>query len=106
MQDNHDFARTAGSLLRRPVRRFAAIAACAIVGLLLVADLSRMPQDQRTTRWAIEVIEVYRKTLSGKPRLIHCRYQETCSRYAQRALREQGFAKGLILSAVRLSHCW
>jgi len=35
----------------------------------------------------------------------HCRYEETCSRYTKRMIRQKGFLKGIVLGARRLAAC-
>lgn len=53
---------------------------------------------------AIGLIRVYRVTLSpivGR----QCRYEPTCSRYAEEALRRYGLVRGSWLAARRLARC-
>ncbi|MEX2007518.1 MAG: membrane protein insertion efficiency factor YidD [Candidatus Levyibacteriota bacterium] len=34
-----------------------------------------------------------------------CRFEETCSQYSMRAIKEKGALKGILLSLLRLSKC-
>ena len=34
-----------------------------------------------------------------------CRFEESCSAYTKRVIREEGFAKGLMLGLARLAKC-
>jgi hypothetical protein len=52
----------------------------------------------------IAVIHVYQRTLS--PLLgVHCRFEPTCSRYAEEALRTHGAVRGSGLAVRRLLRC-
>ncbi len=47
---------------------------------------------------------VYRRVISPAiPR--HCKYEPTCSAYAERAIREYGILRGLVLAVWRLLRC-
>ena len=47
---------------------------------------------------------VYRKVISpALPR--RCKYEPTCSAYAERAIREYGILRGLVLAGWRLLRC-
>ncbi len=47
---------------------------------------------------------VYRKVISpALPR--RCKYEPTCSAYAERAIREYGILRGLVLAVWRLLRC-
>jgi putative membrane protein insertion efficiency factor len=50
------------------------------------------------------LVRVYRRLVSPLlgPR---CKYHPTCSQYALDALREYGFARGLVLAGWRLARC-
>lgn len=43
------------------------------------------------------------KSIIGTNRF--CRFEETCSAYTKRVIRQEGFAKGLILGLGRLAKC-
>jgi uncharacterized protein len=53
---------------------------------------------------AVAPIVLYRKVLSpALPR--HCKYEPTCSAYAERAIRDYGILRGLVLAGWRLLRC-
>jgi putative membrane protein insertion efficiency factor len=53
---------------------------------------------------ALAPLVVYRKVLSpALPR--RCKYEPTCSAYAERAIREYGILRGLVLAVWRLLRC-
>ena len=82
-----------------------------VAGLLTVAfvlfDLGRAPQQQWTTRGLLLAIDAYQATLSkAMPTLgVQCRFQPTCSRYTEQAIRLHGAFKGTRLGAWRLLRC-
>jgi len=56
------------------------------------------------TAIAVAAIRLYRRALS--PLLPPaCRYWPSCSAYAEEALREHGFVRGLALALARLARC-
>ncbi len=82
------------------------LCALAILCLLEVADSLRPPAKQVSVRVfsaAVASYHHYVHPLSG--RFIRCRYQPTCSRYAEQAVRKYGIAKGLVLSFRRVRSC-
>jgi len=53
---------------------------------------------------ALAPLRAYRRFISpALPR--RCKYEPTCSAYAEEAIRELGLARGLILAAWRLARC-
>jgi putative membrane protein insertion efficiency factor len=53
---------------------------------------------------ALAPLIAYRKVLSpALPR--RCKYEPTCSAYAERAIREYGILRGLVLAGWRLLRC-
>jgi putative membrane protein insertion efficiency factor len=88
-----------------PRRRLLLVA----LGLLLVAgwDLSRPPAAQWTARAELAAIARYRSWLS--PALgragVRCRFEPTCSRYAEAAIRAQGALVGTARALVRIARC-
>lgn len=88
-------------------RRRRWLAAVLAVALLLALDLSRAPADQLTARALLGAIHLYQATLS--PRLpaigVSCRFEPTCSRYAEAAIRENGALIGSLRAAYRISRC-
>lgn len=75
--------------------------------LLLALDLSRPPADQLTARALLGAIHLYQATLS--PRLpalgVSCRFQPTCSRYAEAAIRQDGALIGTLRALNRIGRC-
>ncbi len=64
--------------------------------------LAKMSSAMRTVM--IGVIRFYRYCIS--PLMApHCRFEPTCSRYAQDALTEHGVLRGMMFSLRRLSRC-
>ena len=50
------------------------------------------------------LLAIYRRLISpALPR--RCRYEPTCSAYAEQAIRELGLARGIVLAAWRLLRC-
>ena len=88
---------------RRGRVRLALILAAA----LLVWDLTRTPQRQLTGRLLIAGIDVYQATLSrAMPSLgVTCRFEPTCSRYTEVAIRRYGALGGSWRGLARLARC-
>jgi putative membrane protein insertion efficiency factor len=84
-----------------------AVAAGALAVLLLVTDLSRPPSAQRTTAIALSTIHAYQRTLSPwMPRVAGvCRFEPTCSRYAEAMIQRHGILRGGWTSFVRIARC-
>ena len=78
-----------------------------LLAVLVVADLSRAPADQWSTRAAIGGIHAYRATLgrvfaaSG----MACRFEPTCSRYGEAVLQRFGLLRGGALALGRVLRC-
>jgi len=93
----------------RPLRRRAlavrVVLAAAVA--LLVADWTRPPVVQWSARAELAAIGVYRRYLS--PRLsfagVRCRFQPSCSRYAEQAIRSHGSLVGTTLALRRIARC-
>ena len=89
-----------------PIRRrwtVAAIVAVAVIGL----DLSRPPPSQWSARILVAGIDVYQATLSKlMPSAgVHCRFEPTCSHYAEGAIRKYGTLVGSGKAAWRIARC-
>jgi putative membrane protein insertion efficiency factor len=75
--------------------------------VLLVADLSRAPAAQLTTRAALGAIHVYQATLSplyARAGAI-CRFKPTCSHYGETVVREFGAVRGGWMAFTRVLRC-
>lgn len=98
-------AETGGRAGRWHLRRLA-VALFAVVGLLVV-DLMREPQEQLSARALVGAIDLYQRTLSPWTSLVgaRCRFEPSCSRYAEAAIENLGTGRGLLLTAARLTRC-
>ncbi len=76
-------------------------------GVLLVADLSRPPAAQLTTRAALGAIHVYQATLSPLYARTGgiCRFRPTCSQYGESVVREFGAVRGGWMALKRVVRC-
>lgn len=91
------------------MRRFKLLLASALLVLagVCAADLARPPQEQLTGRAMIAAIHLYQRTLS--PVLAasggQCRFEPSCSHYAEESVRKHGAARGSWKTAGRLVRC-
>lgn len=95
------------SAAARP-RRFGRLQRVAALALLLLAlDWLQPPARQLSARAAVLAIDLYQATLSQwMPGLgIRCRFEPTCSHYAEAALRCLGFPRAAGLAAWRILRC-
>jgi putative membrane protein insertion efficiency factor len=82
-----------------------------VVATLLVAvtvwDLSRPPVDQCAARLLVAGIELYRRTLGPLATAIgaRCRFEPSCSHYAEAVILGRGALEGSWLAARRLARC-
>jgi putative membrane protein insertion efficiency factor len=59
---------------------------------------------RRARAVAVAPIRFYQRFVSpGLPR--RCKYEPTCSRYAEQAIREYGILRGLVLAGWRVMRC-
>ena len=90
-----------------PAWRRKRAAVLLLLAALLGIDLARPPASQASARLLVGVIHVYQATLS--PRLgaagVQCRFQPTCSHYAEGAIARYGALSGSLRSAWRLARC-
>ena len=74
---------------------------------VLAHDLAARPADQWMNRAALGAIDLYQATAS--PRMpsvgVRCRFEPTCSRYAEAALRARGIFAGGARAAWRVLRC-
>jgi len=92
-------------LQRRATR--PVLTAAALTTILLAIDVSRAPERQVTARAARAAIHLYQHSASPVlSRLgVRCRFQPTCSVYAEEALRKHGLLSGGWLSVKRVARC-
>ena len=86
--------------------RRALILGLALLGSL-IWDLARTPQKQLSARVLLGGIHLYQATLSkAMPSLgVVCRFEPSCSRYAEVSIRTRGAVVGSWRSLVRLARC-
>lgn len=91
---------------RRRRRIKAGLIALAVL-LVLGLDLARAPGDQITAKLLLGSIHLYQATLSkAMPSLgVQCRFQPTCSRYAEGAIRKYGAFRGTLKAVGRIARC-
>lgn len=79
----------------------------AVVTLLLALDLSRPPAAQVSAWVLIAGIDVYQATLSKLMPVagVKCRFEPTCSHYAEGSIRRYGALRGTGRAAWRLLRC-
>lgn len=75
--------------------------------IALGLDLGRAPGSQISARVLIAGIDVYQATLSKLMPVagVQCRFQPTCSHYAEGSIRKYGALKGTRRAAWRLLRC-
>jgi hypothetical protein len=75
--------------------------------VLLVADLTRPPAAQVTTRAALALIDLYQATLSPLYTRagVICRFKPTCSHYGEAVVREFGVVRGGWMAFRRVLRC-
>ena len=79
-----------------------------VLVLLLAAglwDLSREPSKQVTAQLLLAGIHAYQATLSGRLPGVSCRFEPTCSHYAEESIRRHGALRGSGRALVRLARC-
>jgi putative membrane protein insertion efficiency factor len=88
---------------RRPRLRLVLLALL----LLAVADLARAPAEQLSARVLLAAIDAYQGGMS-RPLAragVRCRFQPTCSRYAEGAIRADGALVGSLRAGWRILRC-
>lgn len=74
---------------------------------VLVFDLARAPERQLSAAVLLTGIDAYQATLS--PRMsglgVRCRFQPTCSHYAEAVIRQDGALVGSARAAWRVARC-
>jgi uncharacterized protein len=92
---------------RRRKRRLRALIITLALLVLLGIDFARAPEDQLTAKLLLGSIHLYQATLSPRmPGLgVNCRFQPTCSRYAEGAIRKYGALRGTLKAVGRIARC-
>lgn len=88
-------------------RRFLILLICGIAALALFTDISRQAPEQLSCRLLIGGIHIYQGVFSGAFEWmgIECRFEPTCSRYAETSLKNLGLIAGTTASIKRLLRC-
>lgn len=88
-------------------RRRYWIGAALVFLLLFGLDVRQAPQNQISARILIAMIDVYQATLSKLMPVagVQCRFEPTCSHYAEGAIRRYGTLTGTYKAARRLLRC-
>ena len=88
---------------RRRIFLGAALGAALLLGL----DLARAPEDQLSARGLLLAIDLYQATLSPlMPAVgVHCRFEPSCSHYAEGAIERYGALVGSGKTVWRLLRC-
>jgi putative component of membrane protein insertase Oxa1/YidC/SpoIIIJ protein YidD len=88
-------------------RRRILLTAALLASLLLGLDLVRPPDRQLSARALLAGISVYRDHGSVWTRRlgVRCRFEPTCSRYAQRVIARDGALVGSLRAGWRILRC-
>lgn len=88
------------------MRRYLTAAAL-LLALALVWDVTRNPASQVSARLLVAGIDLYQATLSrAMPAAgVVCRFEPSCSHYAEISIRRFGSVRGTWRSLVRLARC-
>lgn len=93
--------------MTRRVLWSAVVVAAILASMVLVWDVRRSPADQWSAKVLLAGIDVYQKTLS--PHLatagVRCRFEPTCSHYAEAVIRREGTLRGSWRTALRIVRC-
>lgn len=92
-------------MTRRGRRRWLLVLAA--IAVLVAIDLTRAPADQWTARAELAAIARYRASIS--PWLarggVRCRFEPSCSHYAEGAIRKDGALIGSLRAGWRILRC-
>src|SRR4051812_23320285 len=87
----------------RPRRASLAAPILAAIFGFLAGDALRPPDEQVSARAAIAAIDGYRAVVSPQVgRVVHCRFEPTCSAYGREAIARYGSPKGFLMTAGRI----
>lgn len=88
-------------------RRFLIVLICGIAAWALFTDINRQASEQLSCRLLIGGIHIYQGFFSGAFQSLgaECRFEPTCSRYAENSLKNLGLIAGTVASMKRLLRC-
>lgn len=83
------------------------LAAGAVILLLLIVDLMRAPETQWTAKALLGAIDVYQAHLSPSLQSagVSCRFEPSCSHYAEGAIHAKGALGGSLRALWRIARC-
>ena len=78
-----------------------------LLSVLLLWDLTRPPERQWSAAILLAAIDLYQRAVSPQMALagVRCRYEPTCSRYAEAVIRRDGALVGSWRATARLVRC-
>lgn len=78
-----------------------------LLSVVVVWDLTRQPEQQWTATFLLAAIDLYQRTLSSEMDTagVRCRFEPTCSHYAEAAIRQDGALVGSWRAAFRIARC-
>ena len=93
--------------MRRISVRMALATVAVLLSMAVVVDLFRPPERQWTAFLLLAAIDGYQETLSREMAVagVRCRFEPTCSHYAEAVIRRDGSAVGTWRAARRLARC-
>jgi len=96
-----------GRELNRRVLRIAAGLGVVLLLMFLAGDLRRSPESQRSAKALLISIDLYQRTLSPHMETagVRCRFEPTCSHYAEDVIRRDGALEGSWRTLYRLARC-
>jgi hypothetical protein len=78
----------------------------ALIFVLLMLDMSRLPQDQVSARLLLFSIKQYQKFISpGLRGHVHCKFQPSCSHYGYTSIERYGAFWGTLKAIDRIFRC-
>ena len=88
-------------------RRFLIVLICGIAAWTLFTDINWQASEQLSCRLLIGGIHFYQGVFSGAFEClgVECRFEPTCSRYAETSLKNLGLIGGTTISIRRLLRC-
>jgi putative membrane protein insertion efficiency factor len=91
---------------RTALRRMLGVVVVLLM-ILLFWDLSRPPGRQWSARMLLMAIDLYQASLSPQMEIagVRCRFEPTCSHYAEAVIRRDGALLGSWRAGLRVARC-